>query len=389
MPPAIRVLHVSAAGVYGGNEEHLRTLFTHTDPARVETHLAAPPRSALFRKALDLGIQAHPLVIRGGADLPAAFRLMRILQRVQPDLLHTHNRWEDALAFLLKAFLGNLCWVTTLHDHLNMDQQGVRVRTLKGRLYCRMLRRADLVMANARATAADAREEARLDPAKVLAITNGQDLSRLEGVAAAPALLARGLVTPDRGDRIACRVGLFARLRGRAVQKKGIPEFLEAAAQVLRGGLDASFTVVGADAAAEAEMDRLAGRGVFLVDTWKVIPFTEDARPLMKGCDIVVCPSRFEGLPRALMEAMGLGCAVIGTRVDGIGEIIEHEVSGLLVPPRDPQALADAIRRLAGDPALRERLGAAAARRVREHYGAARMAREHEEAYQRLYSTRP
>ena len=147
---------------------------------------------------------------------------------------------------------------------------------------------------------------------------------------------------------------------------------------------DAAFTLVGADPAAEAEVDRLAGRGLFLVDTWKVIHFVEDARPLMKGCDIVVCPSRFEGLPRSLMEAMGLGCAVIGTAVDGIAEIIEHEVSGLLVPPRDPVALASAMERLAGDPALRARLGEAAASRVRERYGAALMARQHEEAYGRL-----
>ncbi|MEK6591727.1 MAG: glycosyltransferase, partial [Pseudomonadota bacterium] len=95
-------------------------------------------------------------------------------------------------------------------------------------------------------------------------------------------------------------------------------------------------------------------------------------------------PSRFEGLPRSLMEAMGLGRPVVGTAVDGIAEIVEDGVSGLLVPPRDPGALAAAVLKLAGDPGLRERLGKAAALRVRERYGAARMAREHEAAYLRL-----
>ncbi|GEM_PF-742980 len=378
MPP-IRVLHVSAAGVYGGNEEHLRTLFGHLDRSKVESHLAAPPSSSLFRKASEMGIGVHPLRIRGGADLLGLWRLKRILQETQADILHTHNRWEDALGYALTKLVDNLCWVTTLHDHLNMDQQGLRVRTLKGRLYCALLRRARLVMANSRATTQDAIEEARLDPARVLAITNGQDLARLEGVSAAPGLLALGQVPST-----AIRVALFARVRGTAIQKKGIPEFVQAAALVLKAGLDASFTLVGADEGAADEVDRIAGHGVFPQDSWKVIHFVEDARPLMKACDIVVCPSRFEGLPRSLMEAMGLGCAVVGTAVDGIAEIIESEKSGLLVPPRDPQALASAIQRLAGDPALRARLGEAAAKRVRSDYGAALMAREHEEAYARL-----
>jgi len=104
----------------------------------------------------------------------------------------------------------------------------------------------------------------------------------------------------------------------------------------------------------------------------------------MAATDVVVCPSRFEGLPRALLEAMGLGRAVVGTAVDGIAELIRDGVDGLLVPARDPEALAGAIARLVADPALRARLGDAAARRVREDYGAARMAREHEAAYLRL-----
>ncbi len=382
MPP-IRVLHVSAAGVYGGNEEHLRTLFSHQDRAKVETLLAAPEASSLFAKTRALGLGVYPLSIRRATDLAAGWRLKHLLQSTGADILHTHNRWEDGLAFLLKELTHGMTWVTTLHDRLNMDQEGIRVRTLKGRLYCRMLRRADLVLANSRATARDAVEEAGLDPARVVAITNGQDLGRLEGVSPARELLASGKVPAQ-----ACRVGLFARVRGAAIQKKGIPEFIDAAARVLRAGVDASFTLVGADAGAIEAADRMLGRGLFTVDSWRAIGFLEDARPLMKACDIVVCPSRFEGLPRSLMESMGLGRAVVGTAVDGIAEIIQDGENGLLVPPQDPLALSEAILRLAGDPALRVRLGEAAARRVRDRYGAALMAREHEEAYQRLYSRR-
>ena len=179
-------------------------------------------------------------------------------------------------------------------------------------------------------------------------------------------------------------MGLFARVRGKAIQKKGIPEFVDAAARVLRSGAPVAFTVVGADEGAAGEIRKLADQGLIPPDSLAVLNFVEDARPLMKACEVVVCPSRFEGLPRSLMEAMGLGRAVVGTKVDGIGEIIEDGKSGLLVEPRDPEALSKAILRLVKDEKLRIRLGEGAAFRVRQDYGADRMAREHEEAYAKL-----
>jgi len=82
--------------------------------------------------------------------------------------------------------------------------------------------------------------------------------------------------------------------------------------------------------------------------------------------DIFVCPSRFEGYPRALAEAMMQGLAVIATKsLGGVADMIQHEVNGLLVSPEDPRALAEAIQRLISDPTLRKRLGQNA-KKIRE-----------------------
>ncbi|MEW6253926.1 MAG: glycosyltransferase, partial [Planctomycetota bacterium] len=84
---------------------------------------------------------------------------------------------------------------------------------------------------------------------------------------------------------------------------------------------------------------------------------------LLNEADVVVAPSvpsrdnRREGIPVVLMEAMSAGVPVVASDLSGIPELVEHEVSGLLVPPGDPAAIAAALERLANDPALRARLG--------------------------------
>jgi glycosyltransferase involved in cell wall biosynthesis len=93
-----------------------------------------------------------------------------------------------------------------------------------------------------------------------------------------------------------------------------------------------------------------------------------DVFRLMRHADAIVLPSRFEGHPLALLEAMALGRPVLATRVGGVPEIVTHERTGLLVAPEDPEALAAALVRLASDPELCARLGAAAAAYTRAEF---------------------
>jgi glycosyltransferase involved in cell wall biosynthesis len=94
-----------------------------------------------------------------------------------------------------------------------------------------------------------------------------------------------------------------------------------------------------------------------------------------------VLPSLWEGLPIGLLEAMAMGKAVIGTRVDGTREVLQDGENGLVVEPGDVGALAAAILRLAGDKELRELMGARAVETVRERFNAAVMTREIENLY--------
>lgn len=111
------------------------------------------------------------------------------------------------------------------------------------------------------------------------------------------------------------------------------------------------------------------------------LPFQDDPRPFYDLIDIVTLPTRHEGLSQGLMEAMALGKPIVTTRSGGNTDLIDDGVHGLLVPPRHPRALGEALQRLIDDPVLRERLGAAASKRVRAEFTIERTLAGTEAAY--------
>jgi glycosyltransferase involved in cell wall biosynthesis len=104
--------------------------------------------------------------------------------------------------------------------------------------------------------------------------------------------------------------------------------------------------------------------------------------------DVFLLTSRFEGMPRAVLQAMAAGVPVVATAVDGTPEVVAHAVTGLLVPPGAPEQAARAVLALAGDGGLRERCIAQAARVVEGRYEIGRMLREIERLYLRLLEAR-
>lgn len=112
--------------------------------------------------------------------------------------------------------------------------------------------------------------------------------------------------------------------------------------------------------------------------------FRRDACNFIAHCDALLMPSLHEGLPYTLLEAMALGTPVIASRVGGLAEVIQDNATGLLVPPDDAAALADAIRRLIADPSLRARLGEEARRVQRAKYSLESMAGSYLDVYREV-----
>jgi glycosyltransferase involved in cell wall biosynthesis len=151
----------------------------------------------------------------------------------------------------------------------------------------------------------------------------------------------------------------------RMLADKGVVELVEAARQVKAALPQVQVLLIGPPdpdnpaSVPEAQLRAWSGQGVV---RW--CPGTDDVPAVWARSHIAVLPSYREGLPKSLLEAAACGRAIIASDVPGCSDVVVHGETGLLVPPRDAAALARAIARLAGDPALRRRLGDAARARV-------------------------
>jgi glycosyltransferase involved in cell wall biosynthesis len=153
---------------------------------------------------------------------------------------------------------------------------------------------------------------------------------------------------------------------GRLVYQKGHEYLVEAMPEILKRFPGAKAIICG-DGPLRSQLEAQIVR-MNLADSVRLLGNRNDMQRFLKGADVFVMPSRWEGLPVALLEAMGAGLPVVATRVEGVEEVVEHAGQGLLVPPEDTPALADALLQLIADSGLRHRMSSAARRRIQESY---------------------
>jgi len=189
-----------------------------------------------------------------------------------------------------------------------------------------------------------------ISPAGCFVVPNGIDLSRFASAARSPGHESR--------PRLIC----LARL----VRQKGLDVLLRAL-PVLQAVLGpVALTILGEG----PEQPHLAALAVELgvADAVCFGGTVGDVRPHLAAADVFVLPSRFEGLPLALLEAMATGLPVVVSAVSGNTDAVRDGVDGLLVPPEDPAALAAAVAHVLREPELAARLGTAARLRVASHF---------------------
>lgn len=182
----------------------------------------------------------------------------------------------------------------------------------------------------------------------------------------------------QRAKVIGCVAGL--------IPSKGQMVLLEAAIEILKQQPDLHFVCVGYSRQfVEFEQqlrDRIASAG--LSERFFLRQYPHAIGDVWQVIDLFVHPSLFDSLPLSVIEAMATGKPIVATRIGGIPEVIEHERTGLLVPPQDPSAIASAVLRLLNDPSFAQQLGAAAKLRHQAELTPEVMARKIEAAYRQL-----
>jgi glycosyltransferase involved in cell wall biosynthesis len=234
------------------------------------------------------------------------------------------------------------------------------------RLADRLARRwTDAIVANSEAVARDVVAVEGVEPDRVLVIRNGVEPAVPLGPDERAARRAAWRVGPEAPPVVLGCIGAFRDVKGHDV-------LLDAVAALPAAGRDGWRLVLIGDGERHAAIERRIaelGLGGSVVLAGQL----DDARTVIGALDVVVQASREEGLPNALLEGAAAGVAIVATAAGGTDEIVLDDVTGLLVPVDAPTALAAALARVIDDPALRTRLGEAAARHVAEAFAMDRM----------------
>jgi glycosyltransferase involved in cell wall biosynthesis len=362
----VSVLQVLARDLLGGTEHMVATLAERADRFQVRFEVALlddpGPVAARVRAA---GV---PVLSLGGNLPRATGRLARVLARRRFEVVNAYGFKATMLtAMLARAVSPGTSFVSgvrSLHPAEGDDLAGTRAR---------------LVLAAERHAArlVDAYDANSLGALEVLAglgiprarlhhIPNGIDVAAWPEAAHAP----------TRHPTIVCAARLVARKRHR--------DLLDAAARLARAGTAFRLVCAG-DGPLHRELERRATE----LELGDAVQFPgalrqAELRDLLAGADIACLVSSSEGMSNSVMEAMAGGLPVVGTRVNGIRELVVDGETGVLVAPGDPAAIADGLRALIGDRELRVRMGKAGRARAGRYFSLEAMVSAKQDLYRML-----
>jgi glycosyltransferase involved in cell wall biosynthesis len=382
-PDAVKLLQFLTLFAIGGTEGQVLKLVHGLDATRFDVHFACLKRWGDFLE--DVEGSGRPLAeykinrLYGGNTLRQQVRFARDLRRCRIDVVHTYGFYTNVFAIPAARLAGVGAVVASIRDtgdHLTARQRRVH------RLVCRL---ADGILVNADAIRLRLVREG-YDARRISVIPNGIDVARF-GDRVEGGRLRRELGFPTEAPLVA--------VLSRLSRLKGLEFFLEAAAKLAARFPEARFAIIGegrvfqdgaiVQSAYKRELEAYADR-LGLGGRVAFTGFRLDVPELLAEMTVSVLPTLSEGLSNTVLESMAAGVPVVATDVGGNPEAVQHGVSGLLVPPRDSEALACAIGVLLENRELAANLGQAGRQRVVEHFSNTRMVQETERFYLSLLS---
>jgi glycosyltransferase involved in cell wall biosynthesis len=349
----IRVVHITFGLDVGGQEKLLGEFARQADRDQFELRFVSlGSRGVLATDIEALGWPVTALAMESGLRPRLIMKLFTIFRRWRPDVTHTH----DARALF---YAGPAAWLSgvrrSIHTRHGKNFGSTPRQVAVGRQLARLVDRYVCVSDDVKAQCV----AEGISPSRLLTIKNGIDLERFAYSGSVPGgpIVAVARLSPEKD--------VANLVRATAIAARQIPSL--------------QVEVAGAGSCLE-DLKHLAA-SLSIANRITFLGEVRDVTSVLARARMFVLPSRSEGIPLTTLEAMACGLPVVATRVGGLPEVVDHGVTGLLVPPGDPAALAEAVARLWNDPARRERMGSAGAQRALELFDIRRMVAQ----YQALY----
>jgi glycosyltransferase involved in cell wall biosynthesis len=357
-------IHIDTARTWRGGQNQVLLTVLGMRALGHRAMLVAHGEGELRQRARE-GLELIPLAPKTEMDLSAAWRLSRLIKQLGPDVVHAHDPHGVAMAALALSMSTQLAKPPLVAARrVDFHLKGNALSRWKYRQVDCFICASDAVRTMLVADGVPA--------ARAVTVHEGIDLGHVD---AAPAADLHADLWLPHGSPV---VGNVAAL----VPHKGQRHLIEAAAMVVKRVPDARFVIAG-----EGELRPTLERQIkehHLEKHVFLAGFRPDILSVHKGFDIFVMSSVTEGLGTSLLDAMACGKPVVATTAGGMPEVVDEGTTGLLVPPRDHQAMAEALVKLLTNPELRARMGAAGLARVRAKFSAERMVQDTLEIYRRV-----
>ncbi len=370
----IRVLNIISDTNIGGAGRVLLNYLKYADRTSFETHAAVPRGSLLIEPLLAGGAVVHEVdgIADKSLDLPSLGILKRLIREVDPDIVHTHGSLTGRIA-------GRQCGKTVIFTRHSAFPVKPYMKKGPGRWANKLLNEhyADAIIAVSPA-AAENLTDAGVSPRMIEIMMNGvEPVKRLSPEACAAFRARYGVAHTD------FVMGIVARIE----DYKGHTDILEAMARLLPEEPRLKLLVAGTGSYEEQVKRRTAELG--LTNRVVFLGFQSDVAPVLSVLDVQVNASwGTEASSMAMLEGFSMGVPVIASDYGGNPYQVSDGVSGLLYKTRDVEALAERIKTLADDPALRERLGLGARREYENRFTGEIFAGRIEEIYRKTLEAR-
>lgn len=343
---SITVLHLDTVKSWRGGQQQAFYLLENMVKQAFRTAVACQPGSEFEKRARAKNLPVHTLPMHGEYDLLAGYRVARLCKTSNYAIIHAHSAHALAIGLWAKLFYRNLILVAARRVDFSIRKNRLSIYKYNNPYLDRIVSISDRIR--------EVMLRDGIPEEKLVTIHSGIDIHKFDGISPDPAFRKNWGIPQDH-----VIVGTVAAIVGH----KDYPNLLKAARIVAEQYEKVTFMAVGNG---ENEADVLAlARKLGLKDRFIFCGYQKEVGLFLKQFDIFVLASRMEGLGTSVLDAQAAGLPVVGTRAGGIPEMIYHEGNGILVPPRNPQALAEALNDLIKHRKKREELAARALKTVR------------------------